>query len=650
VIERENGDVVDDAEEHDEESGRRWKAVAEAAEIARERLTILGESRVMLAASGVEATMVKVLDAESGDSRRIAIDADGKSHDVDELMQREREAARERYGSLQWALHELISERETDDEAEIPVLILYAVDEEPIDLDKRELDAARLDEKGLDDMAERARGREREVAERARAMHAETAGRYDARQEGPGEANVSGPFVRARLSMRALRELSRDERILFIGLDDEKEILDYPTIPESLPTTRANWVHSGGFRGAGVRIAVLESGSLWKPAACFNIGATQVSTSAASDHMTKSVGIIGNRYQSDGGCRGSWQGYAPDATVLVANASSYADRYDWARARNVNVVTMSWHFGSEETDGGLHSRDVYFDYWVKRWPYPSVFTSAGNEAPDAYSSGKGFNFFGVGNVLNDGDGDRCNDDISSSSSYKNPTSPHADHEVPALAAPGSRHDLLGSSFGGTSCATPVTASIAALLMSRDGALKIWPEAIRAILLATANYQQADDANYSKYADGKDGAGMVNAYYGMLTAGKRESGTTPQFRAHDYGLMTAGDFRGGMFERQWKVQTFSARSRIRVALAWNSRVASIFGIPLASFLDADLDLWVYDPDGNLVAWSTSWDNSWEFVEFTPAKMGAYTIRVRGYSVPGDFSSWYGVAWTTHYDLC
>lgn len=646
MSELQGAERFEDAEAQDRNLAERLRAVADAAGVDPERMTILGESRVTFPASGVEATTYKVLEAESGDSSRIAIDADGGRLDVDELLERERAAVRERYGNMQRALHELITDR--DDDAEVPVLLLYAVDDEPIDLDKRELDVADMDE-GWADMAERARARERGVAERAAAMHAEVAGRYDTRQDRPGEARVSGPFVRAQLPIRVLHELSRDDRVAFIGLDGEKEILDYPTIPESLPTTRADDVHGSGFRGAGVSIAVLESGGLWRPAACFNIDATQVSGSAANDHMTKSIGIIGNRYE-DGGCRGSWEGYAPDASVLVANASDYKDRYDWARERGVNVVTMSWHFGSEEYDGDLHSRDVYFDYWVKRWPYPSVFTSAGNEAPDAYASGKGYNFVGVGDVLNDGDGDRCNDDIASSSSYKNPTSPHHDHEVPAIAAPGSRHELLDSSFGGTSCATPVCASIAALLMSRNASLRIWPEAIRAILFATANYQQADGATYSKYADGKDGAGMVNAYYGMLTAGTRESGTTPRFRAHDYGLMTAEDFRGGMFEKQWRVQTFTSRSRIRVALAWNSRVITILGWPLASVLDADLDLWVYDPDGNVVAASTSWDNSWEFVEFTPRKTGAYTIRVRGYSVPDNFSSWYGVAWTTHYDLC
>lgn len=645
----ESGDTQADAERNDQDSEERWKALTGAWGRSSEHLTVLSESHVTLPASGIEATMYKVLDVETGDSRRLAIDPAGRVLDVDDLLERERAAIRDRSGNLQPALYDLIADRADDEDAEVPVLIFYAVDDEPIDLDKRELDTADLDEDGIEDLGRKARDRERGVEERAAAMHAEVIGRLDTRQRERDRGAVSGPFVRARLPVRALRELGRDDRIAFIGMDDEKEILDYPTIPESLPTTRVDAVHSSGFRGAGVRVAVLESGGLWKPAACFNIGATQVSGSAASDHMTKSIGIMGNRFADDG-CGGEWQGYAPGATVLVANESDYEDRYDWARSRGANVVTMSWHFGSEETDGGLHSRDVYFDYWVTRWPYPSVFTSAGNEAPDAFASGKGYNFSGVGNVLNDGDGDRCNDDISSTSSYKDPTSPHSDREVPAIAAPGSRHDLLGSSFGGTSCATPVTAAIAALLMSRNASLKIWPEAIRSILLATANYQQADGADYSKYAEGKDGAGMVNAYYGILTAGTRESGTTPQFRAHDYGLMTAGDFRGGMFTKEWRVQTYTTRSRIRVALAWNSRVLAIFGWPIASVLDADLDLWVYDPDGYLVATSTTWDNSWEFIEFSPAKTGAYTIKVRGYSVPGDFSSWYGVAWTTHYDLC
>ncbi len=431
----------------------------------------------------------------------------------------------------------------------------------------------------------------------------------------------------------------------------EKEILDYPTIPESLPTTRTNSLHNLGVKGSGVKIAVLESGTTTEPTACFNIGATQDLTAGLNSHMTKSVAIIGNRYNDEtDDCTGSWQGYAPEATVLLANTADYTERYDWAKSRWVNVITMSWHYGSEETNGSLHSRDIYFDYAATHYPWPTIFTSAGNQAPDAYASGKGYNFFGVGNVLNDGDGNRCNDSIADSSSWKNPDTLHDDREIPEIASPGSRHALLGSSFGGTSCATPVTASIAALLMSKNTNLKIWCEAIRAILLATANYQDADCSDWSKYSDGKDGTGLTNSYYAYLTANRRETTDKPQFRAHDYGTMTASRFSGGFFEKTWKANTFAKKSRLRVAITWNSKTAASDGSPSSSELDADLDLWIYDPDMNLVKWSTTWDSNYEFVEFTPSKTGAYTIKIRGYSVPSDFWSYYSVAWTTHYDIC
>lgn len=643
-----------DAREPEEREERRLvrglDELVEASGIRAERLQVLGEDRVLLPHLGTTVSTYKVLDRESGRSLRLALDERRRSVDPDELLRKEQVLARDHYGNLQPALHETMRQRleAGDDDATVPVLIKYAVEEEEEPFDKRRLEET--DDDGLERLRERAEQLVRRDTARARQLHRELAREFDLRAADEGEREPSGPFVRTRLPLRALRELSRDERIAFIGLDDEEEIPDYPTIPESLPTTRSNTVQSTGVKGAGVRIAVLEGGTLTTSAGCFNIAATQDPGASPNSHMTKSVGIIGNRY-SGGGCGGRWEGYAPDASVYLANASNYTDRYNWARSQGVNVVTMSWHYGSEETSGALHSRDVYFDYWVLRYPYPSVFTSAGNEAPSgAYSSGKGYNFFGVANVLNDGDGDRCDDVISSSSSWKNPTSPHADREVPEIAAPGSRHDLLGTDFGGTSCATPVAASIAALLMGKNASLKIWPEAIRAIMLATANYQQADGANWSKYSDGKDGTGMVNSLYGMWTAGRRESGTSAQFRAHDYGRMTPGDFSGGFFEKSWYARTVTTNAKIRIALTWNSKVSSFFGIPIGSVLDADLDLWVYDPDGNLVATSSTWDSNYEFIELTPSKIGNYRIRVRGYSVPSDFSSWYGVAWTTHYDLC
>lgn len=126
---------------------------------------------------------------------------------------------------------------------------------------------------------------------------------------------------------------------------------------------------------------------------------------------------------------------------------------------------------------------------------------------------------------------------------------------------------------------------------------------------------------------------------------------PRYRAHDYGSIKKADFSGGFFTKTWTAQTYSLNSRIRVAFTWNSKTsASSGGTPVGSVLDSDLDIWLYDPDGQMVASSSSWDGNYEFIEHAPTKTGTYTIKVRGYSVPDDFWSYYGVAWTTHYDIC
>ena len=83
------------------------------------------------------------------------------------------------------------------------------------------------------------------------------------------------------------------------------------------------------------------------------------------------------------------------------------------------------------------------------------------------------------------------------------------------------------------------------------------------------------------------------------------------------------------------------SRVKVALAWDSSVSSIFGIPLGSNLSVDFDLIVRDGDGTQVAHSSSWDNSYEIAEFVGTNGATYDIFVRRWSGTDDV--WYGLAW-------
>lgn len=614
-----------------------WAAERSAPEIVAQRT-------LRLPYSGREVTSVKTFDPATGESKMLAFDK-GAEVDYRSLLAAEEEARFAAIGNLQPSLAKRLDAGEA---GTVKVLMRFAIEEPFLDkgrlFDKNRARSAAEERRFT--LEARAAG-ERLVSRAASLLDEKlahlgvTAARVEAR---------SGPFVAAELPAEAVRQLSRDRGIGFIGLYEQEQIKDAPTITESLPTTRTDFLHSGGDKGAGVKIAVLEEGYPTISIACFNIVALHDYAEQTSSHLTFSPGLIGNRYNA-GACNGTWTGYAPEASVVMANSDDWVDSFEWAKNQGVTVITMSWHNFSEETDGDLSSRDIFFDYWTTQPPYPIVFTSAGNQAStNAFASGKGYNIMGVGNVLNDDDTDRCLDTMSASSSFLDPTSPHSDREVPAIASPGTLHALLGSTFGGTSAATPVTAAIAADLQSRNTLLKGWPEGLRAILLATANYQGADGANWAKGSEGKDGTGMTNAYYAGLVADTRETGTTAQFRAHDYGTMTNSSFSGGYLTKTWKAKVGSTNSRVRVALVWNSKVAATNGDPTSSTLDADLDLIVQNPSGTTVASSTSYDGSHEFVEFTPSVTGDYTIKVRGVTVPANFSRYYGIAWTIHYDLC
>jgi len=52
--------------------------------------------------------------------------------------------------------------------------------------------------------------------------------------------------------------------------------------------------------------------------------------------------------------------------------------------------------------------------------------------------------------------------------------------------------------------------------------------------------------------------------------------------------------------------------------------------------------VYDDSGNLIGQSSSYDNSYEIVEFGCHPGSQFTIKIRRWSGTDDV--WYGIAWT------
>ncbi|NNJ99125.1 MAG: hypothetical protein HKP58_01820 [Desulfatitalea sp.] len=93
---------------------------------------------------------------------------------------------------------------------------------------------------------------------------------------------------------------------------------------------------------------------------------------------------------------------------------------------------------------------------------------------------------------------------------------------------------------------------------------------------------------------------------------------------------------------------SGARRLKAALAWSSKIKYTTDASLTppvkvteSKLTVDLDLYVYLA-GSLVAHSSTFDNSFEIVEFDAQPASVYDIRIKRFS--GTDWVWIGLAWT------
>jgi len=627
--------------------------LALATKIDLEDILILNQKKIILPSSNKKLTLFKVEDKRSHKGQIVVFDENNEQVNYKKLREKEKEFRFNKMGVMNESLFKKVSNG-----GDIPVMLQLAIKEKFIDKNQ-------FEGRGIEFESIALKEQER-VANKAKEIFATIKKEYHLKSS--QEATFSGPFLSVTLSSDMIKKLSKDARIIFMGTDKEKIIYNMPStlsIPQALPSTRTDYLQSYGYKGQGVKIAILERGNPTASNSCFNISQIQDTTTPAREHITGSLGLIGNRYNSVTKlCNGRLIGYAPLSSVYLANKENffgyvdYKNAYDWAKARKVNIVTMSWQFTDEQTNGDLHSRDKYFDYQSVHYPYPTIFTSAGNGGKrNEYASGKGYNILSVGNIENDlTPSYRCNDTISPSSSYKNPTSPHSDREIPEIAAPGQQYFLpglgltsYGNLFSGTSASTPVAASIASIIMQQNTQLKSHPEAIRAILQAGANYQGADGSNFAVNVDGKDGTGMLNTWYNYGIAQIRSNGTFSYQKAHDYGTMQYSDFnQEGTFNKKWKISVPNKKNSVRVALTWNSKTNDPWFGSITSELVTDLDLQILDPLGNLVAFSVSYDNNNEFVDFPATIAGNYTIQIRNYNLSKEDKITYAIAWTVQHD--
>jgi putative cell wall-binding protein len=444
-------------------------------------------------------------------------------------------------------------------------------------------------------------------------------------------ASTGAPVLFVDLPAGQVDDLAGRSGVVSLGLEQRWT----PQMSSAGPTVEANWTSGAEDSGSGVRVAVVEyhnvrgSGDLSGTLAASHStsGRLAYTSSGQFDHPTWVAGAIASQSST-------YRGVAPGARIVSSGTGGYTpslayDRAvvaaaDWAIAPSggdADVVNTSL---VQDTGTGAEEARRYFDSiaWEGgRLPVSAAGNYVNRNSWTVGSPGTGWNVLTVGGIDDRGSTARGDDRVwnasGNGSCYLDPPgtawNAHGDFNKPNLVGPAvGVRTANGLHASGTSVATPIVSGIAAQIIARRPQLGTLPEATRAILTASAIHH-VPLANGAVSAD-HEGAGMANAKWAnrILNSGDGTWG------GHAVGVIGPGDTPTASI-------SVRAGDRVRVALAWSSHTSGASDLGKADALRSDLDLRVVQPDGR-VSGSWSFDNSYEWVEFTAARSGTATISV------------------------
>jgi hypothetical protein len=592
--------------------------------ILRLKVDRLGTTRVSAAArpEGRYVELMKAVDRRTGKPVALAFDQRGAAIDADALFAEIQRRREKRYGKLHPTLKAAVEAAPREGPVPIAVWLALPAEERP---EKRPKGATAKAPKTEAELRRR-------IAEAAEPMLEVL------RQHGAAEpqADLHAPVVFAEIPAGRVARLEKHDGVAALFLHDRGGETD---LTNSMQIAQSDTVQSSlGFTGKGVNVAVYEDGP--DDTSQLSITAQFLTSPTTTQHARHTHGIIKNVEPNKP------HGHAAGCNLHSANSMDLAAITWAAHTRGCTVISQSFHRDAEQTDSGLSFDDMFKDWLVLHWPYPTILQAAGNGTSTEFVNHKGYNSLTVANH------DDTAAALASDSVARNPSSAHSDRELPELAANGTSVTTVGLTFSGTSMAAPAAAGCTALMQEANATLKSWPEGCRAILLAAASKNVTGNTwwvDRSAGVDAKDGSGAVDGLESVRIAQNRRSpGSAGVRRGWDVGTLRSSDIGAGdetTFSWQVTVPRLLFDAKVKVALAWDSfaTVIDVLFFQFAfDFLLDDLDLKVYDANGTQVGYSGSWDNSYEIAEFAAQPGATYTIKIRRWSGTADV--WYGVAWT------
>jgi hypothetical protein len=242
------------------------------------------------------------------------------------------------------------------------------------------------------------------------------------------------------------------------------------------------------------------------------------------------------------------------------------------------------------------------------------------------SPAKGLNVVTVGAYDDNATVTSSDDTIASFSSW---VDPETGNNKPEVTAPGVNYTIDGVDEGsGTSWATPHAAAFTADSLSSYSWLQYKAHLAKAKQLGGATDPIAGDATGITMWEipDKTGVGGIDFLSGHYDGWNywMHGGNS------DFSSLDADDGSpDGYITRE--VFISSAHDAVRIAMSWLTRGDYVYdNKDDAHPIGMDLDLNVYDPAGNLVGRSWSYDNGFEVVDFPPTTSGTYTFKINRWS--------------------
>ena len=457
-------------------------------------------------------------------------------------------------------------------------------------------------------------------------------------------ANELAPSIGAWLTAGALRELARDPAIDTIY---DGGLVPHPELDIAKATTGISTIQLSGTTGRGVKVADIQGmGGTVEPGSLLLRPVVQdvVGLCPGVDlHATAVAGLMIERQLNWFGTPVGEEGVSPNIELRSGGSCSiFTPELQDASTRGVRwgarIFDLTW---GHDTKGSLGGMDRFYDEIVlNQWR--TVTKAAGNTTPAGPncfetpfdgtipSPGGAYNVITVGGFDDHNTVTWADDTVYECSSFIDPISLHNDREKPDLAAPAVNLNVVGPGpanliqVTGTSGAAPIVAGTSALLIEKNGTLSVWPEIIRATLMATADHNIEGATRLSDI----DGAGGLDASAAasLIAMPERWGGVRYSCNGSDpLNLVTL---------------SVGPRTRHRVVLSWDADPAFA---DYATRPSADIDLRVRDANGVSVAASLSFDNTNEIVEFDSWNAGTYTVQAVRFRC--DLPTWLGWAWHT-----